>query len=292
MLASSTSDSSLFLALTTGPQLATQVLNQTHQILPWWAAIPCVTLAARALLLPLSLRARKAMAHIPIYRESLSRSASIREEAIKSKGLDKAHLPSLLLLARIIYRYELKKASIPSFNWAIANGAAQSLTFISLASALRHMSTNLWPGLASEGLMGLNDITLPPISFSPALTAPHGTMGALIPLGLVLAYTKAAENSPASRVSGIANVLKVSTLPFYLVSLVQPHSVLINWVSTISSTLLLQHFVHQIPFKSTQEGDGGGEVSKDLFDAIILDKRLSSEFIAYIQKADSLNVRI
>lgn len=288
---SGVSSHSLFLALTAGPQLASQVLNQAHQVLPWWAAIPCVTLVARALLLPLSLQARKAMGHVPIFKESLSRSAAIRDEAVKAHGLDRTHLPSLIRLARAIHAHEASRAGLPSFNWAIVNGAAQSLVFISFTSALRHMSTNLWPGLASEGLMGLNDLTQPPLTFSPTLSAPHGTMGALIPLGMVLAYTRAVDHSSASNVSGVNNVLKASSLPFYLITLVQPHSVLLSWVSTLSSTILLQSLIHQ-PLGSIERDQGENEnvgdktvLSPELVDKLATNKNFGPEFIACIRGA-------
>ena len=221
------------------------------------------------------------MAHIPIFKESLSRSAAIREESVKARGLDKAHLPSLLSLARAIHAHKASKAGLPSFNWVVANGAAQTLVFISMTSALRHMSTNLWPGLAAEGLIGLTDLTQPPLTLAPTLMAPHGTMGALIPLGLVLAYTNAAENSPASGIKGVGNVLKASSLPFYLIGLVQPHAVLLSWVSTISSTLLLQRLVHQAPLEYPE---GGEEGNLDLIDIIATNKRFSPEFIACLRE--------
>ena len=276
------SSDAIIMALTSGPQLATQILNQAHQSLPWWAAIPCVTLASRALLLPLSLKARKAMDNIPIFRNSLERSASIRELMVKSRGLDRSHLPSLQQLARSIHKHEAEKGKVPGFHWAVINGAAQSLAFISLTSALRHMSTALWPGLANEGLIGLTDLTQPPFSLSPNLSAPHGTLGALIPLGLVLAYTRAAESSSASDVRQVSNLLKISSLPFYIIALVQPNSVLLSWAATMSSTLALQSAL-----KSKQEKPklelGCDVVELSLIDYLASSNRYSAEFIACLR---------
>ncbi len=60
---------------------------------------------------------------------------------------------------------------------------------------MKRMSANLWPGLTSEGLpMLIPDLTAPPV-YLQTLSTPYGTMGAVLPLVLVLLYSSSIEMS-------------------------------------------------------------------------------------------------
>ncbi len=60
--------------------------------------------------------------------------------------------------------------------------------------ALHHMCSSLWPGIASEGILYFKDLTAPAV-FLQTLSTPLGTLGAIVPLCLVLLYTVSSELS-------------------------------------------------------------------------------------------------
>jgi hypothetical protein len=58
------------------------------------------------------------------------------------------------------------------------------------------MCEAVWPGMNNEGLMYFTDLTNPPV-FWETLSTPYGTAGAVIPLALVLLYTRTLSSSLA-----------------------------------------------------------------------------------------------
>ena len=58
------------------------------------------------------------------------------------------------------------------------------------------MCASVWPGLESEGILYCTDLTNPPV-FLETLSTPYGTAGAVLPLGVLLLYTRALQASVA-----------------------------------------------------------------------------------------------
>ncbi len=72
----------------------------------------------------------------------------------------------------------------------------QAVVLGTFSSALGGMSAALWPGLATEGPVALRDLTSPPV-FLGTLSTPFGTMGAVVPLVLLLTYVRGVDTSTA-----------------------------------------------------------------------------------------------
>lgn len=66
--------------------------------------------------------------------------------------------------------------------------------FLALTSALRQMSTGMWPGLSTEGLPFYTDLTSPAV-FLETMSTPFGSAGAVLPLAITLAYINIIDRS-------------------------------------------------------------------------------------------------
>lgn len=143
-------------------QLASQILETTHAVsgLPWWASIPVVALAARAALLPLTIKAKAASANLPLLQNAFtqanglglqidagyaeaSRAAASPEEASSSATTTSTHAPpsagankiaafekgaaklGRLALTQHILSTTRQREGVPSFNWYLLNGGVQ-----------------------------------------------------------------------------------------------------------------------------------------------------------------------
>ncbi|GAX79742.1 hypothetical protein CEUSTIGMA_g7183.t1 [Chlamydomonas eustigma] len=242
-------------------QIGAQLLNQVHSAtgLPWWASIPLATLAVRAALLPLSIRAKASSTNLILINEALAKARQIRDK-IKSSSLpDGSSLSStarddkavkdigMWSLARGTYLHLRTQHSVPSLRWYILNAITQTCVFTTITTSLSRMSSSMWPGFATEGLPGLTDLTSPAL-FLQTLSTPYGTLGAILPLGLVLLYTSSTDLTAGARVPGILAALRIMAIPYYCISLLQPQAVLLYW-----ATVSLSHYALQLML-STSSG--------------------------------------
>jgi hypothetical protein len=103
--------------------LATQLWEQSHTLtgLPWWLAIPTTALALRALLLPLTLKAKGAAVNF-----SLMSKASLESKKIYA-GLSAEERAgtSAKQIRRSLYGYLRRQHATPSTWWYAANVAVQ-----------------------------------------------------------------------------------------------------------------------------------------------------------------------
>ena len=77
----------------------------------------------------------------------------------------------------------------------------QASVFGTISLALGRMSSGMWPGLASEGCLYFTDLTSPAVLLS-TLSTPFGSLGAILPLGLVLVYSSSIDLSIGGQSAG------------------------------------------------------------------------------------------
>lgn len=224
-------------------QLGVQAFHSLYTLtsLPWWASIPLTTLAARVALAPLSIRAKAASAHFPLMQTALSKSRAIRHkinEHLVTSGKP-AHGPSMWTMTRLTHKYLANQLKVPSFKWYTFNAVVQAGVLSSLTAALKYMCSSLWPGFVTGGTLYFKDLTAPAV-YLQTLSTPLGTMGAVMPLSLVLLYISSIDLAAGARVPGIIAALRLSAVPIYCVALLQPHAVLLSWVAAAASHYALQ----------------------------------------------------
>lgn len=135
-------------------QLGTQALHSLHAAsgLPWWASIPLTALAAKAVLLPLSLRAKASSANFPLFNTALSKARVIRSAiaadmtspsapstsmpTLAEPGGDRTEsqagsttsataAPPMWTTARMTHKYLREQQKVPGIGWYLWNAAAQ-----------------------------------------------------------------------------------------------------------------------------------------------------------------------
>jgi len=218
--------------------LGARVWEAGHSMtyLPWWASIPATTLAVKGLLLPLSIKARAASLNVVLLNSAFTQ-ARLLAQSVKPAD---ARALGYLALVRAIYTQLRLRHPAPSMAWYISNMGMQAATFSLLTSSLNTMCASVWPGLDSEGILYFKDLTNPPV-FLETLSTPCGTAGAVLPLALVLLYARTLSSSLAVRgAPGVNTALQLMMVPFYCVSLIQPHATLLFWASSLGAQLGLQ----------------------------------------------------
>lgn len=135
-------------------QLGTQALHSLHAAsgLPWWASIPLTALAAKAVLLPLSLRAKASSANFPLFNTALSKARVIRSaiaadltspsapststptsaepggdrtESQAGSTASATAAPPMWTTARMTHKYLREQQKVPGIGWYLWNAAAQ-----------------------------------------------------------------------------------------------------------------------------------------------------------------------
>ncbi|KAF5842472.1 hypothetical protein DUNSADRAFT_7082 [Dunaliella salina] len=218
--------------------LGARVWEAGHSLtnLPWWASIPATALAVKGLLLPLSIKARAASINVVLLNSAFTQ-ASLLAQRVKPGD---ARVLGYLALVRAIYAQLCVRHSAPSLAWYIPNMVVQAATFSWLTSSLNTMCASVWPGFDSEGILYFKDLTNPPV-FLETLSTPYGSAGAVLPLALVLLYARTLSSSLAVRgAPGVNTALQLMMVPFYCVSLIQPHATLLFWASSLGGQLALQ----------------------------------------------------
>ncbi|MEW5317121.1 MAG: hypothetical protein WDW38_008448 [Sanguina aurantia] len=210
-------------------QLGVQFWEGVHTAsgLPWWASIPLATVALRVALFPLSLKARAASTHAELLHQSVQQARAAAD------GLDGSTAKSLgrVKLVRRIYQQLRATHQPPAIKWYITNTLIQVPIFLALTSALRQMSTGMWPGLSTEGLPFYTDLTSPAV-FLETMSTPFGSAGAVLPLAITLAYINIVDRSSGGQSPGINTAMKILGIPVYGLSLLQPHATLLFWLTT------------------------------------------------------------
>ncbi|KAG2498063.1 hypothetical protein HYH03_003824 [Edaphochlamys debaryana] len=258
-------------------QLGVQLWEGVHTAtgLPWWASIPAATVAVRGLLLPLSLKAYAASSQIALLHRAVGLSRSISEavestassasaEAASAKkdgdeaaastsgsgrGAGKAAAASLgrvELVRRVMAQLREAQGPTPSFGWYLGNAAVQVPLAMALTQAMRRMSEGLWPGLVNEGALYFGDLTAPPV-YLQTWSTPYGTAGAILPLALVLVYLSGTDRAAGATSPGIFSALKLLCLPLYVVALLQPHAVLLYWLSLAATQVGVYELGSRVP---------------------------------------------
>lgn len=93
-----------------------------------------------------------------------------------------------------------RKAPLPDLSFhpdlfcLALHAALQSIVFLSFTSGLHAMSAAVWPGFPLGGPPGLRDLSSPPV-FPGTLSTPFGTMGAVVPLAIILTYVRGVDKS-------------------------------------------------------------------------------------------------
>eukprot|EP00887_Chlorella_sp_A99_P004592 scaffold4.g4592.t1 len=178
--------------------------------LPWWATISAVGIVVRTGLLPVALRGMAASgALLPLLREArrqaaadavaaaapspVTAAAGQREQGQEKEAQQRqeqqrreqeAPAPSThAVLARF---HQLRVAQgAPHPCWVLASPLLQLPVFITAMASIRTMSLTNWPGFATGGVAWFPDLTLPAMDLA-ALSAPLGTAGCLLPIGIAL----------------------------------------------------------------------------------------------------------
>ncbi|GFR40737.1 hypothetical protein Agub_g1347 [Astrephomene gubernaculifera] len=272
LAASSALEDSAVAALFNPAQLGTQVWEGAHAAwgLPWWATIPAATLGLRAALLPLSLRAYAASANVALLHRAVGLAGEVgravaeaqaagrrtqqqeeedegkqQQQPSSSSSTGSVELGRVDLVRRVLAHLRQVHGA-PSFGWYLGNAAVQAPLLLSLTSALQRMSDTMWPGLNTEGTLYFGDLTSPPV-FLQTMSTPYGTAGAMIPLALVLLYVSAVDKSAGAGSPGINAALKLLAVPLYCASLLQPHAVLLYWLTHAASQLGLYGALERLP---------------------------------------------
>lgn len=104
-------------------QLGVQLLEAVHGStgFPWWASIPATAFAVRALLSPLSLKAKAASANIVLLHHSFNQAKLISKDM---KPVDAASLGRMQLVKQV-YALLRKRHGTPSLKWYWMNAAVQ-----------------------------------------------------------------------------------------------------------------------------------------------------------------------
>eukprot|EP00798_Chlamydomonas_sp_ICE-L_P002401 gene2401-8710_t len=199
------------------------------------SAASSIDAGIRAALMPLTLKAKAASANMLLWEEANLLSKDISKRA----GDDALALGSTSRLSNMVLQQLQKKQKVPPMKWYYANMVVQGSIITTLSLSLKQMSTNCWPGLTTEGPMFFVDLSSPPV-YLQTLSTPFGSMGALMPLALVLIATTSADKSAATGVAGISSALKVGMVPLYIAAITQPHAVLLYWLTNASTTLGVQ----------------------------------------------------
>jgi membrane protein insertase Oxa1/YidC/SpoIIIJ len=124
-----------------GPtQLSASLLEATHTAtsLPWWASIPATTLAVRAALLPLSIKAKSASANLVLLDAAVAKSRAISQavDPVVAKQLGR------MRLVHMVYTLlRQRHGTPPSLRWYWINAAVQ----VGGASSFEYqLLTNCW----------------------------------------------------------------------------------------------------------------------------------------------------
>ncbi len=114
------------LALLNPVVLGTQAWELFHATtgLPWWASIPATTLALRALLLPLTLKAKAATVNFALMQQASANADVVlqqigqqdKEDGAAAKQ-DRVSALRRMQLTRQYYRYLRKQHGTPSLWW-------------------------------------------------------------------------------------------------------------------------------------------------------------------------------
>lgn len=188
--------------------------------LPWWATIPAATLALRAALLPLTLKARAATLNFALLREadatsralwerleseqqaaaaastsgrSSDSSTSSTSSSIANSGAAGGGKPlTRAQLRRRYLEYMRRHHGAPSLWWYTGNALVQVNAFLAMSAALRQMSAVGWPGLEAGGVGWFADLTRPAVEWGTWATA-HGVAGAALPLAVFATYVRTLE---------------------------------------------------------------------------------------------------
>lgn len=210
--------------------------------LPWWATITGTMLCARLVTLPSSMYAKDASANLFLISRSVKDSQHVMDTiGSLTSATDK------YAVASTIYRHYQRQAGVPSFAWYCLNVSVQIPFFLYLSFSLKHMCFELWPGLQKEGLPFFVDLTLPSVVLSDYST-PYGTAGAVFPLLLVLSYASSLEKAAATANPGLGVLLKLVTIPYYCLSLIQPQAVLLVWLTNQAFIQFFQSKLHSEKF--------------------------------------------
>jgi membrane protein insertase Oxa1/YidC/SpoIIIJ len=167
--------------------------------LPWWAAIPAVSLAVKSALLPLSLRQAKIVrTNMALWRESFEleqqltakRAQQQQQQQQQQKHIEldaaKHTLERLAAMhSRLVTFHELRRrCNVPHPAWLLGNGLMQSSVLVYGAVCIRRMAAADWPGFASEGTLWFTDLTQAAVvlgSGASSVALPMGSIGLVLP---------------------------------------------------------------------------------------------------------------
>ncbi|KAI8473604.1 MAG: hypothetical protein J3K34DRAFT_518889 [Monoraphidium minutum] len=226
--------------------LGTSLWELAHSAtgLPWWASIPLTTVALRAALLPLTVKARAATVNFALMGRASAASRVLwermqQEQQQQQPGGGGGKAMTRNELTKQYFMYMRQQHGTPSVWWYPANAALQINVFLSMSAALRHMSAMAWPGLETEGLGWFADMTAPAVEWGTWVTG-YGVAGALLPLGVFGAYVRTLEYTSAADRPRARAVLELLTLPLFVAALLVPHATALYWLANGAFGLGLQ----------------------------------------------------